>query len=222
MRSANELRNRRRFYHYIKDAVLRYHNVAIMMIDIDGFSDVNAAFWHAAGDEILCEIIHRLLTSTKETQIVARIGGDEFAVLLPDIYEQAKAGFYAKQIIAHIAQPNIKDAVLRYHNVAIMMIDIDGFSDVNAAFWHAAGDEILCEIIHRLLTSTKETQIVARIGGDEFAVLLPDIYEQAKAGFYAKQIIAHIAQPILVQGNPISITVSRTFNWHRNTAMKPL
>ncbi|MCW2485394.1 EAL domain-containing protein [Candidatus Symbiopectobacterium sp. NZEC127] len=102
----------------------------------------------------------------------------------------------------------VEDAVLRDPNAAIMMIDIDGFSDVNAAFGHAAGDEILCEITHRLLTSTKETQIVARIGGDEFAVLLPDIYDQAEAGFYAQQIMAHIAQPILVQGSPISVTVS--------------
>lgn len=102
----------------------------------------------------------------------------------------------------------VEDAVLRDANAAIMMIDIDGFSDVNAAFGHAAGDEILSEITHRLLSSTKETQIVARIGGDEFAVFLPDIFDQADARYFAQQVMAHLAEPIWVQDSPISVTVS--------------
>lgn len=102
----------------------------------------------------------------------------------------------------------VEECVFREPNAAIMMIDIDGFSDINAAYGHAAGDEILCEIANRLLVSTQETEIVARIDGDEFAVFLPDINDQSRAGCLAQQVMNSVAQPIIIQGSPVSVTVS--------------
>ncbi|MCQ2001802.1 putative bifunctional diguanylate cyclase/phosphodiesterase [Arthrobacter zhaoxinii] len=56
---------------------------AVLMIDLDGFKDINDSFGHGAGDLVLQEVAARLLASVPENSVVARLGGDEFAVLLP-------------------------------------------------------------------------------------------------------------------------------------------
>ncbi|KAD3515284.1 EAL domain-containing protein [Arthrobacter yangruifuii] len=56
---------------------------AVLMIDLDGFKEINDSFGHRAGDLVLQEVAARLLASAPEESVVARLGGDEFAVLLP-------------------------------------------------------------------------------------------------------------------------------------------
>lgn len=102
----------------------------------------------------------------------------------------------------------VEDAVRKESNAAIMMIDIDNFSDVNATFGHRTGDGILCEIANRLLIATNNKNIVSRIGGDEFAIFLPDCENQEEANQFAQKIVNAMTQPIHVQGSPIAITVS--------------
>ncbi|MCQ1957294.1 EAL domain-containing protein [Arthrobacter sp. zg-Y826] len=58
---------------------------AVLMIDLDGFKEINDGFGHKAGDLVLQEVAARLVASVPEGSVVARLGGDEFAVLLPEI-----------------------------------------------------------------------------------------------------------------------------------------
>ncbi len=81
------LYNRRRFYDALKKefASTRRYNypLSCMLIDIDHFKRINDRYGHIAGDEVLKEVAHILSSSTRETDILARFGGEEFILLLP-------------------------------------------------------------------------------------------------------------------------------------------
>jgi diguanylate cyclase (GGDEF)-like protein/PAS domain S-box-containing protein len=80
------LPNRSALAERLTDALIRSNRshtpVALLFIDLDGFKRVNDNFGHASGDEVLKEVSHRLCEAVRATDVVARIGGDEFVVLL--------------------------------------------------------------------------------------------------------------------------------------------
>lgn len=93
--------------------------------------------------------------------------------------------------------------------LALILLDLDKFKPVNDAFGHPAGDELLQAVAQRLQASVRESDTVARIGGDEFVVLLPSIAATQDALGVAEKIQATLKQPItLPNGQPVSISSS--------------
>ncbi len=90
---------------------------------------------------------------------------------------------------------------------AVLYLDLDQFKDVNDTLGHAAGDELLRAVAERLRTGTRVTDVVARFGGDEFAVMA-DIGDANDAAFLADKLIDVLNQPFLVQGNDVRGAVS--------------
>ncbi|MCP4596720.1 PAS domain S-box protein [Neptuniibacter sp.] len=78
--------------------------VALLLLDLDRFKDVNDSFGHAAGDELLQQIADLLQKRLRQVDIVCRMGGDEFAVLLEDIHHPEDAGVIADEIISLLAK----------------------------------------------------------------------------------------------------------------------
>ena len=85
--SLTDLPNRALFLDRLQQAILRAHRddkgLAVLLIDLDGFKEINDALGHHAGDLVLQEVATRLRHSLRASDTVARLGGDEFAVLLP-------------------------------------------------------------------------------------------------------------------------------------------
>ena len=79
------------------------------------------------------------------------------------------------------------------------MLDLDGFKAVNDRFGHATGDAALREVAERLRTSVRERDMVARAGGDEFVVVLPDLTESG-AHEAAARVEAAFAAPLDLGG----------------------
>jgi diguanylate cyclase (GGDEF)-like protein len=84
--------------------------------------------------------------------------------------------------------------------VAVLLLDLDGFKAVNDSRGHAGGDAVLIGVAGRLLSATRGSDTVARIGGDEFAVLLDGVREEAEAAVVADRIVAAVAAPFAFDG----------------------
>lgn len=92
--------------------------------------------------------------------------------------------------------------------MALMFIDLDRFKHINDTLGHNAGDLLLKEATRRMLGCVRESDTVARIGGDEFMVLLPAIEKQEYAIMVAEKIRHALCQPLDLGGNIISISSS--------------
>ena len=82
--------------------------------------------------------------------------------------------------------------------LAVLFIDIDGFKPVNDTYGHRAGDNVLCVLARGLEEALRANDTVARVGGDEFVVLLEDVANRDKATKVAEKIGEALAQPVVV------------------------
>ena len=92
--------------------------------------------------------------------------------------------------------------------VALLFIDLDGFKAVNDSLGHHVGDLLLKEVSHRLKNVVRESDTVARMGGDEYTVILTNIKEVSAASQVAEKIITSLNKPITLDGNSCSIGAS--------------
>lgn len=97
--------------------------------------------------------------------------------------------------------------------VAVLYIDIDDFKLVNDSYGHEAGDQVLIEIGRRLLGSVRDTDTVARVGGDEFIIILENILQQNNINIIAEKVISRISDPFVIGENEIKISASIGINW---------
>ena len=91
---------------------------------------------------------------------------------------------------------------------AVMMIDMDRFKSVNDTMGHAVGDELLREAAARLLASVRPGDTVARFGGDEFAVLLPDVRNRRTVEQISATIIKRLGERFVLNGKEVFISCS--------------
>ncbi|MDZ3835829.1 MAG: EAL domain-containing protein [Rhodospirillales bacterium] len=102
----------------------------------------------------------------------------------------------------------------RFRKVGVLFIDIDDFKAINDTFGHATGDRFLRQLGERIRLCVREEDTVARIGGDEFTVVLPDLRSVADAELVARKILEAVAAPFSLDGREafvgasIGITIS--------------
>jgi diguanylate cyclase (GGDEF)-like protein len=87
--------------------------------------------------------------------------------------------------------------------MAFLQLDLDHFKDINDTLGHPAGDTLLRACARRLQSSVHDTDTVARIGGDEFAIILTGLERPIDAGHVAQRIIARLLEPISCQGHEV-------------------
>lgn len=91
---------------------------------------------------------------------------------------------------------------------AAFYIDLDGFKEVNDSFGHACGDAILVETATRLRSVARGDDVIARVGGDEFIVLAPDVRDVEIAGRIADRISEALGRPVSHAGRLVSVSAS--------------
>jgi diguanylate cyclase (GGDEF)-like protein/PAS domain S-box-containing protein len=93
-------------------------------------------------------------------------------------------------------------------HMSVLYLDLNNFKQVNDSLGHAAGDELLQEVAHRLKQCVRDLDTVARMGGDEFVVLLENIRLSEQASNMAKKIRSAISQPIKIEGCSLCVLPS--------------
>jgi diguanylate cyclase (GGDEF)-like protein/PAS domain S-box-containing protein len=97
---------------------------------------------------------------------------------------------------------------LRDDAVAVLFVDLDGFKPVNDAHGHEAGDELLRQVAERLSGCVREQDVLARVGGDEFVVLMPGVRAETDAEAMCARMRYAVEQPFLIDGHEIRIGAS--------------
>jgi diguanylate cyclase (GGDEF)-like protein/PAS domain S-box-containing protein len=138
------------------------------------------------------------------------IGEGEYVVALADIdhirrreaHAQHDArhdeltGLPNRRLLSERVRAALATSALRNSGCAILVFDLDGFKPINDHFGHPAGDLVLREIAQRLQNAVRPQDTVARIGGDEFALLMPDCGSVQDVEGIAQRILRELAQPL--------------------------
>lgn len=117
-------------------------------------------------------------------------------------------GVYNRRTLVGLAETAIATAIREGTPLALLAIDIDHFKRVNDQLGHDAGDEALCGLVARLRESLRAGQMLSRIGGEEFAILLSGCNETA-AFIIAERLRKHVAQSTLsIHGQLLRLRIS--------------
>jgi diguanylate cyclase (GGDEF)-like protein len=115
----------------------------------------------------------------------------------------------ATRSLLHDRLQNALDRAQRFHkSVALLMLDLDKFKDINDYFGHSAGDQVLQVTASRIRATVRKTDSVARMGGDEFIVLLNDLDDAGQAEQIAAKIVAALSDPIDIGKFQVPMSVS--------------
>jgi len=117
-------------------------------------------------------------------------------------------GLANRRVFYEMLESAMEQSKRRDEILAVLFIDLDNFKPINDNWGHNAGDKVLKEIADRLTSSIRAADSVARIGGDEFLILLNPVKNRSESGKVAKKIISKIGEPIIIGKATISVGAS--------------
>ena len=142
--------------------------------------------------------------------------------LVTDVTERKRAAARVEHLALHdtltglpnrlVLQQRTDQVIARAHRhggaFALALIDLDRFKQINDTLGHAAGDEVLKIVAERLKDSVRSSDTVVRMGGDEFALLLPDITLREEASEVGQKILNELAKVAVIEGHTLHLSGS--------------
>ncbi len=123
-------------------------------------------------------------------------------------HHDALTGLPNRRFFMDILDLELAEARRHHNKLPILFLDLDRFKYINDSLGHDIGDELLKEVAKRLRNSIRESDTVARIGGDEFSVLLANIANPDDISSIAKKIVDAIKEPFWIRGHQLHSSTS--------------
>ncbi len=143
------------------------------------------------------ELAHELAERCRAEERLDRLAHFDTVTSLPNRY------YFNERLHDAVARAN------RFGDpVALLFLDLDNFKIVNDTLGHHVGDELLRLVAVRLEQALRSGDMICRIGGDEFAVLLPNVADHEQAARVAVKCLEAVADAVTIEGNEIYVTVS--------------
>jgi len=167
------------------------------------------------GQEIPVEITVELVRDTEGTPV-------HIQSVVRDITERKRMEEELKHMATHdsltdlpnrtLLSDRLDQAMARSRRnrqpVALMLVDLDDFKGINDTYGHSAGDKLLQDVAERLRTQVRKSDTVARIGGDEFVIVLPDLQNPEDPCRFAQKILATFEQQFTFENHEFSVCAS--------------
>ncbi|PWK33069.1 bifunctional diguanylate cyclase/phosphodiesterase [Cupriavidus plantarum] len=152
----------------------------------------------------------------------ARPGDGGYLAIAHDLTERRRVDEYIRHLAQHDALtglPNrtelhdrtemlLQDARRKGNRVALLLLDLDHFKHINESLGHPVGDDVLRTIADRIRGAVRPRDVVARMGGDEFAVVLGDLRHDSEAELAASKILARVSEELQLAGQALRVTPS--------------
>lgn len=191
-----------------------FNNLADVALRSEGMHEREQLLMTASGERIL---------HTRATAINGQDARRNYLMLLvEDVTEQRAADARIHHMAHHdnlTSLPNrmlfrqrlseaLRSAGQAQRQTAALCLDLDNFKNVNDALGHQIGDELLRSVAKRLRNALRDQDTLARIGGDEFAIVLPSVANSEEASAVAQRLIEAIRPPVNIEGHNLSVGLS--------------
>lgn len=156
--------------------------------------------WNASDESILVAVAASLGGALKRQRTEAQMCYQVYHDTLTGLPNRAFFDQHLPQAIARTSQNN--------QQLAVIFLDLDNFKTINDTLSHAVGDLLLQQVTQRISAALRAEDIVARWGGDEFTLILPNLVDPSDAAKIARRIADQLTPPFLLQNHELHVTAS--------------
>jgi diguanylate cyclase (GGDEF)-like protein/PAS domain S-box-containing protein len=149
------------------------------------------------GDPLFLQGVLTNITSRKELEQELR----------HQAFHDSLTGLANRALFSNRIEHALARVVRHPKSIAVLLLDLDDFKEINDSLGHAAGDQLLMELGRRLTKSTRPSDTIARMGGDEFAILVEDVDNKA-INRIARRIRDVLAAPFQIAGKEVVVHAS--------------